>query len=149
MVSFGANQQIRKSLGPTQNHQVDFSQPSLITSNLPPTTMTALSNLLNKDKAVHEEELDIASLAPTVATADSVKQKKKGTRGSKKGGKKNGDSSSSLGDLFEKFGESAGSLGSDPEEMTMCTADSREQSSSSLRKSKRGRKKDRHNQSRD
>ena len=111
--------------------------------------MTALSNLLNKDKAMcTDTEIDIASLGQTVATADSVQRKKQGKRtGTKKGGKKNGDSSSSLGDLFEKFGESAGSLGSDPEEMTMCTADSREQSSSSLnlRKSKRGRKKERHN----
>ena len=106
--------------------------------------MTALSSHLNKVNAMNSEELDIASLAPTVATADSLKQKKKGRSGSKKGSKKNGDSCSSLGDLFEKFGDSAGSLGSDPEEMTMCTADSREQSSSSLmRKSKRGgRKKD-------
>lgn len=108
--------------------------------------MTALSNLLNKDKAMcTDTEIDIASLGQTVATADSVQRKKQGKRsGTKKGGRKNGDSSSSLGDLFEKFGESAGSLGSDPEEMTMCTADSREQSSSSLslRKSKRGRKKE-------
>ena len=111
--------------------------------------MTALSNLLNKDKAMcTDTEIDIASLGHTVATADSVQRKKQGKRsGTKKGGRKNGDSSSSLGDLFEKFGESAGSLGSDPEEMTMCTADSREQSSSSLnlRKSKRGRKKGKQN----
>ena len=97
--------------------------------------MTALSNLLNKDKAMTSDELDIASLGQTVATADSLLQKKQGKRGSKKGGKKNGDSCSSLGDLFERFGESAGSLGSDPEEMTMCTADSREQSSSCLNRS--------------
>ena len=109
--------------------------------------MTALSALLNKDKATTSEELDVASLTQTVATADSVKQKKQGNRSStKKGGKKCGDSCSSLGDLFERFGESNGSLGSDPEEMTMCTADSREHSSSSLmRKSKRGgRKKEKH-----
>mmetsp|Transcript_1626 Transcript_1626/g.3569 ORF Transcript_1626/g.3569 Transcript_1626/m.3569 type:complete len:134 (-) Transcript_1626:324-725(-) len=111
--------------------------------------MTALSNLLSKDSASDEGELDIASLAPTVATADSVKQKKTSIRGSKKGGKRNGDSASSLGaslsNLLEKCNESNGSIGSDPDEITCITTDSREHSSSSLmRKTKRGGRKKGH-----
>ena len=120
--------------------------------------MTALSNLLNKDQTAGESEgeLDIASLAPTVATMDSVKQKKHSTRGSKKGSKRNEESLSnlrasgtslgaSLSDVLEKFSDSNGSLGSDPDEMTCVTTDSREHSSSSLmRKSKRGGRKKGH-----
>ena len=114
--------------------------------------MTALSNLLSKDSATKdsEGELDIASLGQTVATADSVKQKKKSNRGTKKGGKRNGESTSSLlgaslNDVLEKFNDSNGSIGSEPDEMTCITTDSREHSSSSLmRKTKRGGRKKGH-----
>ena len=111
--------------------------------------MTALSNLLSKDTTSSEGELDIASLAPTVATADSVKQKKHSTRSTKKGGKRNGESTSSLGaslsDVLEKYNDSNGSIESDPDEITCMTTDSREHSSSSMmRKTKRGGRKKGH-----
>ena len=108
--------------------------------------MTALSTLLDKAKgpAMEEPELDIASLGQTVATADSLKRAKEARRSTKKGGKKSGESASCLGaslsDLIESFHNSQGSFGSDPEEMTMATQDSREHSSSSslTKRTKRG-----------
>lgn len=108
--------------------------------------MTALSSHLNKDHTTEEVELDIASLGMTIATEDSVKQKKQTKRGSTKKGGRKSDSASSLGcslsDLLEKGNDSGISDTSDPEEFTILTQDSREHSSSSLMKrTKRGGRK--------